>query len=492
MAPRSLMLQGTGSDVGKSVLTAGLCRAYKKRGINVLPFKPQNMSNNAAVTPEGGEIGRAQWLQAKAAGGRPNVHMNPVLLKPQSDTGAQVIVQGKVHSTSEAVKFQEKKKFLMFKVMQSFDYLSERADLILVEGAGSPAEVNLRKGDIANMGFALEANVPVALIGDINRGGVIASLVGTWHLLPPAEKNLIKGFIVNQFRGDISLFDGGIEVIKKETGWHHFGTVPFLRSIRDLPAEDAVILENGDADGDSQIKIAAPLLPRIANFDDLDPLIAEPDVSVTVVKPGMPIPFGQDLIIIPGSKATIADLDFMRKEGWDTDIIAHVRHGGSVLGICGGYQMLGNMVFDPSGIEGSQREGKGLGLLDVVSTITNRKALKETKVMVSKEGTKATGYEIHSGVTTTGDNVKPYMKSLLDSANGDVIGVESHDGRIIGTYLHGLFESGEYRKKFLKRFSNANREAVNFDLKVEGALDALASSLEEYLDLDQLWDIAGL
>ncbi|UTW55931.1 cobyric acid synthase [Kordiimonas sp. SCSIO 12610] len=486
--PRRLMLQGTGSDVGKSVLTAGLCRAFKKRGINVAPFKPQNMSNNAAVTEDGGEIGRAQWLQAKAACIAPSVHMNPVLLKPQSDTGAQVVVQGRVHSTSEAASYQAKKKFLLSKVMESYETLSETADLIFIEGAGSPAEVNLRAGDIANMGFALEADVPVALVGDINRGGVIASIVGTWHLLPEVERQQIKGFIINQFRGDISLFDGGIDVIKRDTKWRHFGTVPFLRSIKDLPAEDAVILENDDTREDNQIKIAVPLLPRIANFDDLDPLIAEDDVAVTVIKPGQVIPAGQDLIIIPGSKSTIADLEFMKQEGWDIDIKAHVRRGGSVLGICGGYQMLGSVVSDPDGIEGRQRESIGLSLLDVESVITRQKSVQETEVDLPNEGMQARGYEIHCGVTNVGPNAHTYMTSQI---NKDVIGVQSADGRIIGTYLHGLFENGEYRKRFLKRFSTKNREAINFDVKVEKALDSLASSLEDYLDLDQLWEIAG-
>lgn len=477
-----------------------------------MPFKPQNMSNNAAVTADGGEIGRAQWLQAKAARVPANVHMNPVLLKPQSDTGAQVIVQGRVHSTDEAASYQQKKCFLLSKVMESYDLLSAAADLVLVEGAGSPAEVNLRQGDIANMGFALKANVPVALIGDINRGGVIASLVGTWALLPAEERQLIKGFIVNQFRGDISLFDGGIDRIKAETGWTHFGTVPFLRSIRDLPAEDAVILENGDTAFDNKIRIAVPLLPRIANFDDLGPLIAEDDVTVTVVKPGTPIPEGQDLIIIPGSKSTIADLEFLKHEGWDIDIKAHVRRGGSVLGICGGYQMLGTKVKDPDRIEGGLCVSEGLGLLDVESVITRQKAVQETTAYLMGQDLMIDGYEIHAGQTHVSQTqagrtnvegtVRPYMiqaaaafggkiKPTENTGNTDVIGVESADGRIIGTYLHGLFGNGEYRKNFLARFSPENREAVNFDIKVEAALDRLATSLETYLDLDQLWDIAG-
>ena len=351
MTVRALMFQGTGSDVGKSVLTAGLCRAYTRRGLAVRPFKPQNMSNNAAVTSDGGEIGRAQALQARACGAAPHTDMNPVLLKPQTETGAQVIVHGKIIGNAKAREYQAMKPDLMGAVLDSFRRLSERADLVLIEGAGSAAEVNLRAADIANMGFAEAADVPVVLIGDIDRGGVIAQLVGTWNLLSDSERARTRGFIVNKFRGDATLFDDGLAIIREQTAMASYGVVPFLAEAGRLPREDAFDLGAEDAKPGA-IKIAVPVFSRIANFDDLDPLRAEPDVSVIMVRAGAALPGDADLILLPGSKATLADLAFVREQGWDIDIAAHVRRGGAVLGICGGYQMLGKTVSDPGGIEG--------------------------------------------------------------------------------------------------------------------------------------------
>ena len=478
MTARALMLQGTGSDVGKTVLVAGLCRAFVRRGLTVRPFKPQNMSNNAAVTPDGGEIGRAQWLQAKAACVPPSVHMNPVLLKPESDTGAQIIVQGKVYGRAEAGVYQQKKPELLAAVLESFGQLKTEADLVLVEGAGSPAEVNLRATDIANMGFALPTQTPVALVGDINRGGVIAAITGTHGLLPPEERALIKGVIINQFRGDLRLFDGGLRTITEVTGWPSFGVVPFLRVIRDLPAEDAVVLEREHPPADGKLRIVVPLLPRIANFDDLDPLRAEAGIELIFVPPGKPLPRDASLIVLPGSKATIADLRFLKAEGWHHDIMAHARAGGHVLGLCGGYQMLGHTVCDPIGVEGMPSEEAGLGLLDIETVLTPSKEVRQ--VTSEALGCTVVGYEIHAGRSMGG--AKAFMTS-----GAETLGTQSPDGRIIGTYVHGLFTSGGFRQAFLNQIGCAST-TDDYDAKIEASLDGLADALEKHLDLDALFD----
>ncbi|HAY48841.1 MAG TPA: cobyric acid synthase CobQ, partial [Thalassospira sp.] len=368
----ALMLQGTGSDVGKSMLVAGLCRAFARRGLRVRPFKPQNMSNNAAVTDDGGEIGRAQALQARAAGVPTTVHMNPVLLKPQSDIGAQVVVQGKVLTSAKARDYYRLKRDLLPRVIQSFEIMANDADLVLVEGAGSPAEVNLRASDIANMGFAEAAGVPVILVGDIDRGGVIASIVGTHALLSDSDREWLRGYVINKFRGDVSLFASATDIIEQTCGLKSYGIATYWPGAHKLPAEDGVALEKAgiyqrkqDGVSGPVIRIAVPHLPRIANFDDLDPLAAEADVELLVIKPGQVIPADCDLVLLPGSKSTMADLRFLKEQGWDIDILAHHRRGGAVIGICGGYQMLGRMVHDPNGVEGEPGSETGLGLLDV-------------------------------------------------------------------------------------------------------------------------------
>jgi len=479
---RSLMLQGTGSDVGKSVLVAGLCRAFHNRGLNVRPFKPQNMSNNAAVAKDGGEIGRAQWLQARAARVPPSVHMNPVLLKPESDTGAQIVLQGQVYGRAEAHTYQECKQDLFARVIESYERLKAEADLVLVEGAGSPAEVNLRATDIANMGFALPTQTPVALVGDINRGGVIAAVVGTHALLPPEERALIKGVIINQFRGDVRLFDGGIKTITDVTGWQDFGVVPFLRCVRDLPAEDAVVLEGAIEKREGRLRIVVPMLPRIANFDDLDPLRLEPDVEVIFMRPGTPLPRDADLVVLPGTKATIADLRFLKAEGWDLDIKAHVRTGGHVLGICGGYQMLGIRVSDPNGVEGAAGEEVGLGLLNVETTLQKNKEVREVMAHAPSLGVDLVGYEIHTGDTISMGSDSPFILS-----GGASLGVMSKDGRVMGTYVHGLFEKAAFRQAFLGRGGKAGEALQDHSQRVDQALDDLAEALEKHLDLDALY-----
>ena len=482
----ALMFQGTGSDVGKSVLTAGLCRAYARRGLKVRPFKPQNMSNNAAVTADGGEIGRAQALQARACGVALHTDMNPVLLKPQSETGAQVIVQGKIVGNAKAREYQAMKSGLMENVLESFHRLSAEADLVLVEGAGSAAEVNLRAADIANMGFAETANVPVVLIGDIDRGGVIAQLVGTWDLLIDTERALTRGFIVNKFRGDVSLFDSGLDVIRDRTDMRCFGVVPYFADAGRLPREDAFDVGGkvgGDASAAGNIKIAVPVLSRIANFDDLDPLRAESDVSVTMVPAGTALPGDADLILLPGSKATLADLAFIRAQGWDIDIAAHVRRGGAVLGICGGYQMLGKSVADPDGIEGPPAEAVGLGLLDIETRMTAAKKLVEVSGAEAGSGQAVTGYEMHVGVTTGPDTARPM---LILSTGAD--GAMAADAPVAGCYVHGLFSSDAFRTAYLQRLRPGAREALAYEAGIDATLDALAEHLEAHLDLDGMID----
>jgi adenosylcobyric acid synthase len=476
------MLQGTGSDVGKSVLTAGLCRAYSRRGLAVRPFKPQNMSNNAAVTADGGEIGRAQALQARACGIAPVTDMNPVLLKPQTDIGAQVVVQGRIFATAKARDYQALKPKLMPRVLDSYRRLATAVDLVLVEGAGSPAEVNLRAGDIANMGFAEAADVPVVLVGDIDRGGVIASLVGTWALLQESERARIAGYIINKFRGDVRLFDDGLAIIAERTGLRSFGVVPWFAAARRLPAEDAVALVRSDEpEKGGGIRVAVLMFSRIANFDDLDPLIAEPDVEVMFLAPGEALPGDADLVVLPGSKATLGDLASLRAEGWDVDIAAHVRRGGTVLGLCGGYQMLGTKISDPQGIEGPPGEASGLGLLDVDTELTGDKTLTEAIGIAVGTGAPVHGYEMHVGRTSGPGNARPMIR-LADGVDGAV----SADGKVMGCYLHGLFASDLFRHAFLDRIRARPSSGVAYDAEVERVLDDLADHLETHLDVDGL------
>jgi adenosylcobyric acid synthase len=481
---RSLMIQGTGSDVGKSLIVAGLARAYANRGLNVRPFKPQNMSNNAAVTTDGGEIGRAQALQARAARVPPSVHMNPVLLKPQSEVGAQVVVHGRILGNARAKEFQAWKPELMGAVLASYERMRAEADLVLVEGAGSASEVNLRTNDIANMGFARAADAPVVLIGDIDRGGVIAQIVGTKAVVDPDDAKLIVGFIVNKFRGDASLFADGVRIIEERTGWPALGLVPFFADAAHLPAEDAMALAKREAPGEGRVTIAVPLLPHIANFDDLDPLKNEPDVRLVFVRRGEPLPVA-DLVLLPGSKATIADLAAFRENGWDIDLAAHVRRGGRVFGICGGYQMLGRAIDDAQGIEGPPAHAEGLGLIDVDTVLTGDKKLAEITGETVADEIPFRGYEMHVGITTGPDTQRP----VLRCEDGRLDGAASADGRVAGAYVHGLFADDGQRKALVVSLGGAASD-FSYDLMIDDTLDALADHLGAHVDLDRLLSLA--
>jgi adenosylcobyric acid synthase len=489
MPARALMFCGTGSDVGKSLIVAGLCRLFANRGVRVVPFKPQNMSNNAAVTVDGGEIGRAQALQARAARVAPSVHMNPVLLKPETETGAQLIVQGTMRGAFKAREFQTKKKDLLPLVLKSFEHLKADADLVLVEGAGSASEINLRTNDIANLGFARAADVPIVLIGDIDRGGVIASVVGTRNVIDAEDAAMIRGFIINKMRGDPTLFADGMATIARMSGWTPLGLVPFFPDVRKLPAEDALglrdLMKSTNPGAETKLYIAVPLLPRISNFDDLDPLRNEPGVVVELIEPGSPIPSNADLILLPGSKTTIDDLAALRAEGWDIDIKSHVRRGGRLLGLCGGYQMLGKQISDPHGIEGVPRTVEGLGLLDVETEFGTEKTLTRVEGTLAESGASFEGYEMHVGKTAGPDAARP----VLTFADGRSDGATSPGGRVAGCYVHGLFASDPARAAFLATFA-AQSSSISYETEIDDILDRFAAHLAEHIAIDDLLNLA--
>ena len=575
MPARAIMIMGTGSDVGKSLVVAGLCRHFANAGYRVAPFKPQNMSNNAAVTGDGGEIGRAQALQARAARCPMTVDLNPVLLKPQSEAGAQIVVQGKVIGSVRAREFQNRKRALMPAVLESFGRLRAAYDLVFVEGAGSASEINLRANDIANMGFAQAAGLPVVLVGDIDRGGVVASLVGTKHVLAPADAALIKGFIVNKMRGDPSLFADGMAAIAEMTGWQALGLVPHFAAANRLPAEDALALRPsrghnpspqpslhgrgspavpvdkafplqphpladavtpsgqlakasllGEGQGEGvhasegrELRIAVPLLPFISNFDDLDPLRLEPGVRVEMIPRGQPLPAAADAVLLPGSKATIADLEAFRAEGWDIDLAAHVRRGGRVLGLCGGFQMLGREIADPDGIEGPPRTVPGLGYLDFATALTGGKTLR--RVSGAAYGAPFEGYEMHVGESQGEALTRPF----LHFEDGCPEGAVSADSRVAGCYVHGLFASDAFRRAWLATFDwevpphpcPLSREGrgdrllnghnlpplplreragargsfpLSYNALIEQTLDELAAHLAQHIDMEALLKLA--
>jgi len=478
------MVLGTGSNVGKSLLVAGLCRLFADRGLKVRPFKPQNMSNNAAATAQG-EIGRAQALQARAARIAAHVDMNPVLLKPESERGSQIILQGRVAGHLSSGDFSRRGDFLP-KVLESFERLSDGADLILVEGAGSPAETNLRARDIANLGFARAAGVPAILVGDIDRGGVIAGLVGSHAVLDAEDRAMIRGFAINRFRGDVGLFTPALDTITRATGWPSLGVVPWFADAARLPAEDGLDLIRGAPARDGGLKIAVPVLPGIANFDDLDPLKLEPSVELVFVGPGTPLPGDAALVVLPGSKTTLRDLARLREEGWDIDILAHRRRGGHVLGLCGGYQMLGKTVRDPLGLEGPAGAAPGLGLLDIETELTPDKTVREVAVVHPESGTAGRAYEIHLGVSDGPDRVRAPFR-----VDGRPEGARSADGRVVGTYLHGVLSCDPLRRAWLENLAGKPlAEGEAYEPAVEAALDRLAGHLERHLDIDAILALA--
>ncbi|MEM6306785.1 MAG: cobyric acid synthase [Pseudomonadota bacterium] len=473
----AIMLQGTGSNVGKSMVVAGLCRAACRMGLSVAPFKPQNMSNNAAVTADGGEIGRAQALQALACGIPAHTDMNPVLLKPETDTGSQVIVQGKRLTTAKAREYAQLKPRLLKSVLDSFHRLKSQYDLVVVEGAGSPAEVNLRHGDIANMGFARAADVPVILCGDIDRGGVIAQIVGTQTVIAPDDAAQVVGFMVNKFRGDPSLFDDGYDMIRQHTGWPGFGVLPWFANAWKLPAEDALDIATPHRKGG--LHIVCLKLSRIANFDDLDPLAQEPGVRVTMLMAGQPVPVDADIVIIPGSKSTRGDLAYLRHQGWDVDLHAHVRRGGHVLGICGGYQMLGTSISDPDGIEGPAGTDRGLDLLDVKTVMTPKKQLTQITARHAPTGLTFDGYEIHIGRTTGPDCARPFAH-----VGQQTDGAINATGRIMGSYMHGMFHNDAFRAAWLAQFGT--QSDVHYGAEVAATLDQLADHMTTHLNINDI------
>ena len=487
----ALMIQGTCSDAGKSTVVAGLCRAVRRRGLSVAPFKPQNMSNNAAACPSGGEIGRAQALQARAAGLVPTVDMNPVLLKPQSDRTSQVVVHGRATTTMGAADYIASRDRLLSPVMESFERLAGAHDVVFVEGAGSAAETNLRHRDIANMGFARRAEIPVCLLADIDRGGVIAAVVGTNAVLDPDDSAMITGFAINKFRGDPGLFADGVRTIVRHTGWPCRGIIPWLEAARRLPPEDGMALNQGSStgprSGDDRIRIVAPMLSRVANFDDMDPLRMEPAVHFSFVPPGTPLPRDADVVVLLGTKSTLGDLAFLRSQGWDHDILAHARGGGRVLGLCGGYQMLGRRVRDPRGVDGPAGEASGLALLDVETDMLGEKSVREMTGTCARSSVPLSGYEIHMGKTTGPDTARPF--ALLERGPD---GAVSADGRIEGSYLHGLFSGDSFRSGWLENVRGGGSSGLAYDAAVEQALDDIADSLEAALDLDGMLAPAGI
>lgn len=478
------MILGTGSNVGKSLIVAGLCRLFADRGLKVRPFKPQNMSNNAAATAYG-EIGRAQALQARAARVAPHVDMNPVLLKPESETGSQIILQGRVAGHLASGDFTRRGDFLP-NVLESFERLSAEADLVLVEGAGSPAETNLRARDIANLGFARAANVPAILVGDIDRGGVIASLVGSHAVLDEADRAMIRAFAINRFRGDVSLLRDGVSTISQATGWPCLGVVPWFPEANRLPAEDGLDLAAGAAKPGALLKVAVPVLPGIANFDDLDPLKQEAAVELAMVTRDTALPGDADLVILPGSKTTMRDLAILRAEGWDIDIAAHRRRGGHVLGLCGGYQMLGRTVRDPLGLEGPAGEAPGLGLLDIETVLEPGKTVREVAFEHVASGAAGRAYEIHLGRSEGPDTARAPFRI---GARRD--GAISPDGRVAGTYLHGIFASDAVRRACLAQIiGGALNSTLDYEAGVEAVLDRLAAHLERHLDIAAILALA--
>lgn len=480
LTSKALMVQGTTSDAGKSVLVAGLCRVLARRRIKVAPFKSQNMALNSAVTQDGGEIGRAQAVQAQAAGVEATVHMNPVLIKPNSDVGAQIIIQGKAYANMDATGFHDYKKTAMPYVLDSFSKLTKEFDAIMIEGAGSPAEINLRENDIANMGFAEAADVPVIIVADIDRGGVFAHLYGTLALLSQSEQDRVIGFVINRFRGDISLLEPGLDWLEKKTGKPVIGVLPYIHGLN-IEAEDAINASQ-TVSKNSKLNVAVPVLTRISNHTDFDSLRLHPDIDFRYVGKGESIG-SADLIILPGTKSVRDDLAYLREQGWDKELLRHLRFGGKVLGICGGFQMLGKAIHDPLGIEGIAGSSKGLGLLDVVTELQPEKQLTNMSgaFTLNDKTVPVKGYEIHAGHSTINS------RQPLVFSGGAKDGAISEDNQVIGTYLHGILDSPEFIALLADWVNGESLSHFSIEEEKEQALDTIADAIENHLDLHQLW-----
>jgi adenosylcobyric acid synthase len=477
---QALMVQGTTSDAGKSVLVAGLCRVLSRQGVKVAPFKPQNMALNSAVTEDGGEIGRAQAVQAQAANVTATVDMNPVLIKPNSDTGAQIIIQGKAHANMDAVGFHDYKRFAMPYVLESFEKLSNRFESVIIEGAGSPAEINLRANDIANMGFAEEADVPVIIVADIDRGGVFAHLYGTLALLSESEQQRVKGFVINRFRGDISLLEPGLNWLEKKTGKPVIGVLPFLHGLN-IEAEDAIDASH-EIKSNTKLSIAVPVLTRISNHTDFDALRLHRDIDFRYVGKGERID-NADLVVLPGTKSVRDDLAYLKEQGWDKDIYKHLRFGGKVIGICGGYQMLGNTIADPKGIEGCAGCSEGLNLLKLDTVLESEKQLTNVTGTLTLEDLSVpfSGYEIHAGRSIAGD------KQPISFDDNQLDGALSRDNQVLGTYVHGFFDSPEVTQLIARWVNGSGIESFAINDEKESAIDRVADAIEQHLDLVALW-----
>lgn len=476
----TLMVQGTTSDAGKSTLVAGLCRVLRRRGVRVAPFKPQNMALNSAVTAQGGEIGRAQALQAQAAGVSPHTDMNPVLLKPNSDVGAQIIIQGKALADMDARAYHEYKSIAMAAVLESYRRLRTQYDCVLVEGAGSPAEVNLRERDIANMGFAEAVDCPVILVADIDRGGVFAHFLGTLECLSDSERERVRGFVINRFRGDMGLLLPGLKWLEERTGKPVFGVLPYLQGLH-LDAEDAIQSAQGEKIDGQRLRVIAPVFPRISNHTDFDALRAHPQVEFSFIGPGMHIPRA-DLIILPGSKSVQADLAWFEREGWTVEIRRHLRYGGKLVGICGGMQMLGTRLHDMHGLEGAAGSRPGLGVLDFETTLYPEKRLQQVGGRLIGSGARVAGYEIHMGITAG----PALARAAIRLDDGKFDGALSEDGQVLATYLHGLFDEPEACSALLRWSGLARPVAVDFAALREASIDRLADTLTEHLQIDRL------
>ena len=479
------MVQGTTSDAGKSILVTGLCRILYRKACRVVPFKPQNMALNSAVTEDSGEIGRAQAVQAFACGLEPHTDMNPVLLKPTTDKKAQVIIHGKATTHKDAIGYYEYKKIALNAVLESYARLANTYEAIIVEGAGSPAEINLRENDIANMGFAESVDCPVILIADIDRGGVFAHIVGTLALLSQTEQDRVKGFIINRFRGDIKLLQSGLDWLEKKTGKPVLGVLPYIQGLY-IEAEDALSFhknETSSVKNKQKLKIIVPALPRISNHTDFDVLQLHPNVDLQIVGPNQQIP-SADLIILPGSKSVIADLSWLKEKGWDTEIKRHLRYGGKVLGICGGYQMLGNTIHDPLGVEGAAESASALGLLNIETELQTSKHLENILGSLTLNNAVVKGYEIHAGLTTGADTEFPMLH-----ISGRPDGAISQDKQIMGCYIHGLFDSNEACETLLAWAGLEDTETFDFEQFRSSEIDRLADVMESYLDMPKIQEI---